>query len=58
MQPSEGRAPLAPSLTEACPPLEALSGTTGAEVLKKMIEVSEQYYDCADKHKRLTEAVK
>jgi hypothetical protein len=54
----EGRSPIPPSLTSPCPDLEALQDGTGAAVLRKLIEVAEQYYDCQRKHRALVEAVR
>lgn len=56
--PSGDRAPLPPSLTSPCPDLSPLSDGTGASVLRKLIEVAEQYYECQRKHGALVEAVK
>lgn len=55
--PSEGRAPLPESLTRPCEKLEPLDNGTGGAVLKKLIEVSERYYECARRHKALVDAV-
>lgn len=52
------RAPIPPSLTSPCPDLSPLSDGTGASVLRKLIEVAEQYYDCQRKHRELVNAVK
>lgn len=33
---------------QACPPLQPLEGKTGADVLRKLVEVGQAYNDCAD----------
>lgn len=58
MPPSKGRAPLDVSLLTPCPPLLPLDDGTGASLLRKLIEVSEMYYDCALSKDKLGEAVK
>lgn len=47
MPPSPVRPPLPPLLLQPCPPLSPLQGTTGADVLRKLVEVGEAYHDCA-----------
>lgn len=56
--PSGDRVPLPPDLVEECPPLRPLTGNTGRDLLNKLIEVGEDYNDCASRHKRLVEAIK
>lgn len=56
-QGSPGSDPLPGNLTAECPPLSPLEGKTGAALARKLLEVSELYYDCRDKHRRLKEAV-
>ena len=51
------RLPLPPSLLQPCPDLTKLESGSAADILRKLVEVSEQYYECADKHKALAEAV-
>ena len=55
---SAARAPLDASLTAECPVLSPLAEGTGAAVLRKMIEVSDAYYDCAARHRALVNAVR
>lgn len=57
IQPLPDKLPLPANLTSHCPNLEPLSDGTGASVLRKLIEVSELYYECQRKHKALVEAV-
>jgi hypothetical protein len=38
--------------------LAPLSDGSGAAVLRKLVEVSEQYHDCRRKHDALADAVK
>jgi hypothetical protein len=52
------RPPIAGNLTSLCPPLTPLDDGTGAKVLRKVLEVSKAYYDCANKHEGLANAVK
>ena len=40
---------------QLCPPLSELHGKTGKDLVDKLVEVSEQYYECADKHQALVE---
>lgn len=51
------RPPIQATLTQECPALSALSDGSGAAVLRKLIEVSEKYYECRRKHSALVEAV-
>lgn len=52
-------APLIPAnLTAPCPELSPLDDKTGAGLLAKLIEVSEQYYQCKARHRGLSEAVR
>lgn len=51
------RAALPANLTALCPRLSPLDDGSGATVLRKLVEVSEAYYDCADKHEGLSKAV-
>ena len=46
------------SLTEQCPALTVLTDPSGGAVLRKLVEVSDAYYDCAARHRRLVEAVR
>lgn len=48
---------LPPSLTRECLPLQKLEGITGADMLKNIVANAEIYYECADAHKKLIEAV-
>lgn len=57
MQGSPANDPLPGNLTAECPVLSPLEGKTGAALVRKLLEVSELYYDCRDKHRRLKEAV-
>jgi hypothetical protein len=43
---------------QPCPPLEPLQGTTGADVLRKLVEVGQGYNECADAHAALVRAVR
>lgn len=45
-------------LTTKCQPLTKLEGTSGADLLKNIVANAEIYYDCADRHDKLIEAVK
>ena len=56
--PLPDRAPIPANLTSPCPSLTPLDEGSGAAVLRKVVEISEQYYDCARKHKGLANAVK
>ena len=58
MQPSQGRAPIPATLTVECPPLSPLVDGSAGSVLRKFVEVSEAYYDCAAKHRELVKAVR
>lgn len=55
--PSLVRPPLPANLLTLCPGLTPMEGITGEVMLRKIIEVSEQYYNCADGKKKLIEAV-
>lgn len=55
---SPATAPVPASLLQPCPPLTPLEGMTGEIMLKKIIEVSHLYYDCADGKEKLIDAVK
>ena len=57
-QSSKGRSPPDASLTEPCPSLPLLTETTGNAALRWMIGAASDYNDCADKHRKLVEAVK
>lgn len=52
------KAPLPVSLTNPCPNLDPLEGKTGADLVRKIVQISEAYYTCADKHKALADSVK
>lgn len=41
----------------ACPNLVPLDKAEGAQVLRKLIEVSEMYYECQRRHEALAHAV-
>lgn len=43
---------------QTCPPLLPLEGKTGADVLRKLVEVGEAYYECADGKAALIRAVR
>ena len=42
---------------QLCPDLTPMAGKTGADFLRKIIEVSEAYYACADGKAALVRAV-
>jgi hypothetical protein len=42
---------------QLCPPLTPLEGKTGAHVLRKLIEVGQQYNECRAIHGALVKAV-
>ena len=44
------------SLLLPCPQLLPLEGMTGADVTRKLIEVGQAYYDCADSKAALIKA--
>jgi hypothetical protein len=50
--------PLDASLTEECPHLTVLTDGSAGAVLRKLIEVSDLYYDCALSKKKLIEATR
>lgn len=52
------RPPLPANLTAPCLPLTPLEDGTGAAVLRKLVEVSGAYYDCAARHGSLSDAVR
>jgi hypothetical protein len=43
---------------QPCPPLEPLQGTTGADVLRKLVEVGQAYHECSDGKDALIRAVR
>lgn len=43
---------------QPCPQLEPLQGTTGADVLRKLVEVGQAYNDCSDGKAALIRAVR
>lgn len=43
---------------QPCPPLTPLEGVTGADVLRKFIEVGEMYNDCRGSMEALIRAVR
>lgn len=43
---------------QPCPPLLPLEGKTGADVLRKLVEIGQAYHDCADGKAALIEAVR
>lgn len=55
--PSEGRIALPANLIQPCPPLTDLEDAKGGTVLRKLIEVAEMYYDCAQSKQALIDAV-
>jgi hypothetical protein len=46
------------SLLQPCPPLAPLDGISGADMLRKLVEVGRMYNDCADSMDALIEAVR
>ena len=56
--PSGVRMELPANLTSPCPQLTELQDGQAGTVLRKLIEVAESYYECADKHRALVEAVR
>ena len=56
--PSEARAPIPPSLTAPCQPLQPLSDGLAATVLRWITETAESYRECSSKHKALIEATR
>lgn len=46
------------SLLQPCPPLVPLEGISGADVLRKLVEVGQMYNDCVDSMGSLIEAVR
>ncbi len=46
------------NLTTPCPMLTPLADGSGASVLRKLVEVAEEYADCRRRHDALIEAVK
>ena len=51
------RMPLPASLLTPCGDLDPLADGSAQEVLKKLVEVSQEYYDCREKHSALVRAV-
>jgi hypothetical protein len=51
-------APIPANLLQPCPPLEPLEGKTGADVLRKLVEIGEAYNGCADGKAALIKAVR
>jgi hypothetical protein len=51
-------APVPASLMQPCLPLAPLEGKTGADVLRKLVEVGEAYAECADGKAALIRAVR
>jgi hypothetical protein len=49
---------MAPSLLQPCPPQTPLEGVTGADVLRKFIEIGEVYNDCRISMDALIRAVR
>ncbi len=49
--------PIPANLVQECPPLTPLEGKTGAHVLRKLIEVGQQYNECRAIHGALVKAV-
>ncbi|WP_195690094.1 MULTISPECIES: hypothetical protein [Neisseria] len=41
---------------QPCPPLQKLTGKTGAEILPWAVQTVHQYNDCKARHKALVEA--
>ena len=52
------RQPVPASLMQPCQRLEPMDGKTGADVVRKFVEVGKQYNECAEGKRRLIEAVK
>lgn len=46
------------ALVQKCQPLVKVEGTSGADLLRNIVANAEIYYDCADMHSKLIEAVK
>lgn len=46
------------NLMTECRPLSKLDGMTGADILRNITENASTFYECADKHKALIEAVR
>jgi len=46
------------ALLAQCQPLHKLEGMSGADMLRNIVANAEVYYDCADNHRKLIEAVK
>ena len=51
------RGNLPASLTQPCPPLAPLDGKTGADVLRKLVEVGRAYNECAAGKQALIDAL-
>lgn len=49
--------PLPSALTQKCPPLTPLEGKTGGHMLRKLIEVSALYHECAQRHNATVDVV-
>ena len=43
---------------QTCPALTPLDGKTGADVVRKFVEVGKMYRECADGKQKLIDAVK
>jgi len=52
------RPPIPADLLVLCPDLKPLVTGSAKEVEQKMVEISQKYYECADRHAGLIEAVK
>jgi hypothetical protein len=45
------------NLTRLCPDLTPLEEGSGAAITRKLVEVSELYYDCQRRHRALVESL-
>jgi hypothetical protein len=58
MPPSAERSPLPADLLTQCPNLLPLDDAVADSVLRKIVEISEMYYECARGKSALIEAIK
>lgn len=49
--------PIPANLLQQCPELTELTSGNAGAVLEKLAEVAQQYYECADLHRALSQAV-
>ena len=56
--PRSPAAPVPANLLQPCQQLAPLEGKTGADVLRKLVEVGEAYSECADGKAALVRAVR